>query len=101
MARSTLRRLVRLQAPENALTPSILVTGCIRVAQISQLDADGYGGQYDSNGSGNPEGSKCKGYVVNCCVISRKINGYSLLLQIQTLHRAHRAVRRTRVCAVL
>ncbi|KAJ7923368.1 hypothetical protein B0H13DRAFT_2316561 [Mycena leptocephala] len=38
------------------------VTGCIRVAQISQLDADGYGGQYDSNGSGNPEGSKCKGY---------------------------------------
>ncbi|KAJ7701235.1 hypothetical protein B0H17DRAFT_1176597 [Mycena rosella] len=42
------------------------LTGCIRADQFSQLNADDFGGQYDSSGGsgghGNPEGSMCLGY---------------------------------------
>ncbi|EIN14370.1 hypothetical protein PUNSTDRAFT_56512 [Punctularia strigosozonata HHB-11173 SS5] len=42
------------------------LTGCIRVESTPQLNADDYGGQYDSSGGpkgqGNPVGSVCSGY---------------------------------------
>lgn len=43
------------------------VTGCINVSTLDRLNPDDGGGQYDSNGgdngTGNPEGSVCTGYV--------------------------------------
>ena len=43
------------------------VTGCIRPETLDRLNVNDGGGQYDSSGGdggqGNPQGSKCLGYV--------------------------------------
>ena len=43
------------------------MTGCIRPETLDRLNPDDGGGQYDSSGGdggqGNPQGSKCTGFV--------------------------------------
>ena len=51
---------------------SELVTGCIRPEKLDRLNVNDGGGQYDSSGGaggqGNPQGSKCLGYVKSCMI---------------------------------